>query len=110
RDEQAAPRHLPATRQRLLHPPAATRVQLRSHLRTLHLLPDQHRVPAAAAAPPPRRQRQTTTPPTRTPTPVRRPPRPSPSTGRVVTTQPLRLTEPGEQPAPRLDDQSAAIV
>jgi hypothetical protein len=27
-----------------------------------------------------------------------------------VTTQPLRLTEPGEQPAPRLDDQSAAIV
>jgi hypothetical protein len=27
-----------------------------------------------------------------------------------VTTQPLRLTEPGEQPAPRLDDHSAAIV
>jgi hypothetical protein len=27
-----------------------------------------------------------------------------------VTTQPLRLTEPGEQPAPRLDDQSAATV
>jgi hypothetical protein len=27
-----------------------------------------------------------------------------------VTTQPLRLTEPGEQPVPHLDDQSAAIV
>ena len=27
-----------------------------------------------------------------------------------MTTQPLRLTEPGEQPAPRLDDHSAAIV
>jgi hypothetical protein len=27
-----------------------------------------------------------------------------------VTTQPLRLTEPGEQPAPRLDDHSTATV
>jgi hypothetical protein len=27
-----------------------------------------------------------------------------------MTTQPLRLTKPGEQPAPQLDDHSAAIV
>ena len=55
--DPAAPRAPPPPRQRLLHPPAPAGLRLRIHLRNLHLLPDQHRVPARP------RQPSTTTPP-----------------------------------------------
>lgn len=43
--------HHPPARQRLLHPTTRARLRLRSHLRDLHLLPNQHRVPAHPATP-----------------------------------------------------------
>ena len=46
----AAPRAPPHARQRLVHPPARAGLRVRVHLRDLHLLPDQHRVPPHPAA------------------------------------------------------------
>ena len=50
-DGPAAPRPLPATRQRLLRPARRTGLRLRIDLRELRLLPDQHRVPSDPASP-----------------------------------------------------------
>jgi len=59
-DGPAAPRAPPAARQRLVHPPAPARLRLRVHLRNLHPLPDQHRVPPRPASPAQPRRSPTT--------------------------------------------------
>ena len=59
-DGQAAPRAPPPARQRLLHPTRRAGLRLRIDLRDLHVLPDQHRVPAHPASPTRRRRRQRT--------------------------------------------------
>ena len=57
-DDPAAPRPLPPARQRLLHQTAGAGLRLRIHLRKLHLLPDQYRVPPHAAGSTRRRGRE----------------------------------------------------
>jgi hypothetical protein len=78
----AAPRAPPAARQRLLHPAPRTGLRVRVDLRNLHVLPDQHRVPANPAGPARRRHHQTPRPPRAAVRITARPSRP----GRIMTT------------------------
>jgi Phage integrase family len=60
-DGQATPRPPPLPRKRPLHPTGRAGLRVRVHLRKLHVLPDQHRVPAHPASPTrPRRQPRST--------------------------------------------------
>ena len=107
RDAQAPRRDAPAdARQRLLRPPGRPGLSFRVHLRVVHVLPDHHRVPAHPASPARRRRRQR---PDRPAESLRRAARPA-GGDRLMTSQPLRLTEPGELPAPRIDTDSAAVL
>jgi integrase len=67
---------------------------------------DHHRVPAHPASPARRRRRQR---PGRPAENLRRAARPARG-DRLMTSQPQRLTEPGELPAPRTDTDGAAVL
>jgi Phage integrase family len=82
------------------------RLRVRVHLRNLHLLPDQHRFPAHAASPARRRHRPPPRPPRAAILLAARPSRP----GRLMNHPALRLTRPGQLPAPQIGDDSLQVL
>jgi site-specific recombinase XerD len=78
-DGPAAPRTPPPARQRLLHTARRARLRLRSDLRELHLLPNQHPIPPHPPSPTRRRRQEGTTTPSRPVQPAPHQPQRQPS-------------------------------